>query len=301
MWKGLRRIKLRCRSFLITLALTIPALRAQTALKFEAASVRPGCETPPAGAGDAGRGAVEGLSPATFRMCATVAQLINSAYVMYADGRFHFVFPKARIVEGGPAWMNSDRYQVVAKAGSAAGQETMRGPMLQSLLEDRFQLKVRRETRTVPTYDLVAAKGGLKLKPSVEGSCVPWDVEKDASPPVGGDKMPCSFPIPGSKHAPGLLALELHGISLNEFSKMLLTLLVDRPVIDKTGSTERYDIHLEYAPPRPASPTDNGTLPQDTGPSIFTALEEQLGLKLEPAKGPGEFLVIERLERPSGN
>ena len=98
--------------------------------------------------------------------------------------------------------------------------------------------------------------------------------------------------------------VEAHGMSLSEFSKMFLTLPLDSPVIDRTGLTGLFDFYLEYAVDEitPGVPSDPATAPLDTvGPSIFTAVQEQLGLKLDRTKGPGEFLVIDHLERPSKN
>jgi uncharacterized protein (TIGR03435 family) len=215
----------------------------------------------------------------------------------------HFGVPQSVVIENGPGWINSDRYQIDALAEDTPAKEMMNGPMLQALLEDRFHLKLHRETRELPAYALTVAKGGLKLQPYEEGSCVPWDMTKNPTPPLGGPQMPCSFPIPGSKRrgGPTLQVLELHGTSLDEFSRMLLSLILDRPVIDKTGVNARFDIHLEFAPLRALPGADPAILADDAGPSIFTALQEQLGLKLEPAKGPRDFLVIDHVERPSEN
>ncbi len=115
-----------------------------------------------------------------------------------------------------------------------------------------------------------------------------------------GTQLPSSY---GCKRrgGPTLQVLELHGTSLDEFSRMLLSLILDRPVIDKTGVNARFDIHLEFAPLRALPGADPAILADDAGPSIFTALQEQLGLKLEPAKGPRDFLVIDHVERPSEN
>jgi len=161
--------------------------------------------------------------------------------------------------------------------------------MLQSLLEDRFQLKIRREIREVPVYVLTVAKSGPKLKSSQEGSC--------------------PTPNPAGGSCPGSVWAERKGTSVvvdqqdtpDGFSRMLSQRL-GRPVIDKTGIKGMFDFHLEFAPDE----TTGGTAPPDvatdpSGPSIFTAVQEQLGLKLESAKGPGEVLVIDRVERPSEN
>jgi uncharacterized protein (TIGR03435 family) len=87
-------------------------------------------------------------------------------------------------LEGGPAWIGSDRYQINAKSETPAGKDLMNGPMLQALLEDRFQLRIHRETSEVPIYALTVAKGGLKLQPMDGGSCTPVDLTQWSVPPA---------------------------------------------------------------------------------------------------------------------
>ena len=174
----------------------------------------------------------------------------------------------------------------------------MNGPMLQSLLEDRFQLKVHRETREIPVYALTIAKGGSKLQPFREGSCIPVDHSK--FPPFY--PLPTADQIARNCHASArrdgtTLKVDAQGLTPDEFSKIFLdSETVDRPVIDKTGMTGRFDVHLEYMPDRFVTPDNPGG-----GPSIFTAIQEQLGLRLEPSRGPGEYLVIDSVQIPSEN
>ena len=171
----------------------------------------------------------------------------------------------------------------------------MQGPMLQALLEDRFKLKTHQETREVPVYALTVAKGGSKLKPFLEGSCTALPLTL-TRPPLQPGQQYCKAmvrPQPPTVHA--------EGATLTEFSK-LVALVFDRPVIDRTGIAGKFDIHLEFAVDE-STPrlrlSDSDDSPR--GVSIFTAIQQQLGLKLEAAKGPGEFLLIDRIERPSGN
>jgi uncharacterized protein (TIGR03435 family) len=240
-------------------------------------------------------------SPETLHLdCSTVMDLINGAYVLFANGH---VNPRSHVpIEGGPAWINSVRYQINAKADSARGQGMMRGPMLQTLLEDRFKLKIHHETREVPAYVLTVAKGGLKLHPFQEGSCIPLDFAHfvEQFPPQPFPELP-----PGQKYCLGgttaqgaNVALEAKGMSLDSFIKYSLPGL-DRPVVNKTGITGLFDFHLEFAPDETTGAT--ATPPEVEGLSIFAALERQLGLKLEPAKAPGDFLVIDHVEKPSAN
>lgn len=191
-------------------------------------------------------------------------------------------------------------YRIEAKADGRSSSEMMHGPMLQTLLEDRFKLKIRREIKEGPMYALTLGKGSFKLKPFQEGSCI---------------QMPLTFSLPslptGQRYCKVLVSfrpsIDAEGSTLTEFAKSL-NLVVDRPVIDKTGITGRFDIHLEFAHDE-ATPGLRGLVPgtpaaaasDPVGPTIFTAIQEQLGLKLTPAKGPVEFLVIDHVERPSEN
>jgi uncharacterized protein (TIGR03435 family) len=212
--------------------------------------------------------------------------LIAQAYGLFAGGHRNppWAMPP---VEGGPAWLKSDRYEIVAKADGDASPDMMNGPMLQALLEDRFQLKVHRETREIPVYDLTVAKGGPKLRAFKEGSCTHCG--------ANGTMKGSNFLLHGQ------------GVTSDELAKSL-AIGLDRPVIDQTGLAGKFDFELEFARDQamgPAFRDPNQVIPAaadlSTGPSIFTAIQEQLGLKLEPAKGPGEFLVIDSVERPSGN
>ena len=202
-------------------------------------------------------------------------------------------------ISGGPAWINSDRYRIEAKAEGNTNPGIMGGPMLQALLEDRFQLKIHRETREVPVYALVVTKGGFKLQPSKEGSCIaPDDIGAHLTP---GQK-PCGIPMTQGK-GPNMIT-EIEG-SVDQFCKVIGASL-GRPVINKTGITGVFDLHLEFARDEAiigAGPRGPGlTLSDDSAaPSVFTALQQQLGLKLESTKGPGEFFVIDHVEKPSEN
>jgi len=274
-------------------------VRAQSKIRarpvFEVASVR-SCKDVP---GD--RGGPVSFSPGRLTSnCQSVDGLIHAAYVIFANGQ-NANTGQSVPIEGGPAWMNSEHYTINATAEGNAKREMMSGPMMQALLEDRFRLKIHRETREIPIYVLTVAKGGLKLKPFKEGSCTPRpprDLTKPGPPPAlpPGEKYCASL---GTSQGPNMV-VDAQGMSIDEFSIFLRT-GSGRPVVDKTGITGKFDFHLEYAPNedlRRRLPDDPG---EPTAPSIFTALQEQLGLKLEPAKGPGEFLVIDHIERPSEN
>jgi len=265
--------------------------------KFEVASVKPcRADLPPdlrSGGGIS--------SPETLDInCQTVKGLISMAFVAFANGER--VTPSRISIEGGPSWINSERYDIKAKAEGVKSQVLMHGPMLQALLEDRFQLKVHRATRDTPVYALTLAKGGAKLQPFKEGSCNPYDIAAMFPPPPPPEN-PCRSR--GTMEG-GMLTVDAQATTLDDFARFVLGVM-DRPVINKTGIQGRFDFHLEYAPDETSSPAVPSALPrasiasEPSGPPIFTAVQQQLGLRLDPKKGPGEYLVIDRVERPSEN
>ena len=275
-------------------ALTAPLIHAQNAPantpRFEVASIK-ACKDP-------SNGPSEHSSPGRLATdCHELLNLIGNAYTSFADGHFNMAAEPTPIT-GGPSWLPSAGYDINAKAEGNASVEMMLGPMMQRLLEDRFHLKIHRETREGPVYLLTVARGGPKLQAFKEGSCTPWS---NPPPPLQpGTTRYCGILISAlTSSAEGL------GATVDEFSKTL-RLLLDRPVIDKTGVTGRFDIRVKFAregtelagialrgPDRAADP--NGP------PSIFVAIQEQLGLKLEAGKGPVDTLVVDSIERPSEN
>jgi uncharacterized protein (TIGR03435 family) len=282
------------------------ALRAQLPAavtpKFEVASVKP-CKD----GGSGGRNGGRDQPPARLHVnCETVKDLIRDAYDLLANGHL----PRGTIsrnsrtvpIEGGPGWINSERYYIDAKAEGPQTQEMMRGPMMRTLLEDRFKLKIVRETRQGPVYELKVAQGGLKLEPVERGSCTPVE-EFDFRKLAPGQKPPLI--CDGAMVQTGKLVFL--AMSIADFCQNLTWNALDRPVIDKTGITGKFNFRIEFAPDE-ATPNfrstagDPAAAPSDpAGPSIFTALQQQLGLKLERATGPVEFLVIDHVERPSEN
>jgi uncharacterized protein (TIGR03435 family) len=270
------------------------AQSATAAPKFEVASIKV-CKGEGRGqqkGSDPDRGGGQNASAGRLSIkCDTLSDLIQHAYITFANGRSHP--PEFQPIEGGPAWIHSDRYAIEAKAATPESQGMMNGPMLQALLEERFRLKLRRDTRQVPVYTLSVVKGGPKLQRAKDGDCAPFDF----APPLEPGQKPCGIPMTSTK-GPNLTT-EIEG-SVADLSKLLGATL-DRPVIDKTGITGAFDFRLEFAidestPGVRPTPSDN-----TPAPSIFTAIQEQLGLKLESAKGPGEFLVVDHVERPSEN
>ncbi len=229
--------------------------------------------------------------------CWPLWRLIADAYDTFATGK---VEPLKSLVplppEGAPAWVNSTRYSIDAKAGNASNGAMMRGPMMQALLEDRFKLKIHREMREVPAYVMTIAKGGAKLRPAEVGSCNPTDPTDLARTPnvAPGGKPWCLAPTMARK---GQLTLfDLHGATLEVFSKFIHP--DGRPVIDRTGLTGVFDFHLEWE-----TDSDGGAKNDDPSPhmSVILAIREQLGLRLDSGKGPRELLVIDHVEKPSAN
>lgn len=200
-------------------------------------------------------------------------------------------------VSGGPGWIDSEKYDVDAKMDEANIEAIKKMPrdqaveyrrrMVQSLLADRFKLKVTHSSKELPIYALVVAKNGPKLT-------------KSADSPAG------STPRNQMRFTPGELSGTGVPISLlvNQLARE-----VGRQVLDKTGLQGNYDFTLRFTSERLAPPGGPGgpggpgdaPAPDSSGPSVFTALQEQLGLKLEPQKGPVEILIIDSIERPSDN
>jgi uncharacterized protein (TIGR03435 family) len=274
--------------------------------KFEVASIRIGCGGPPSPSDADGRGSTKGGSAGAgssvnrLSDCSTLSNFIYLAYLLYPDGRPNTSLV-APAVKGGPSWVSSDRYRIVAKPDRSATLEMMKGPMMQTLLEDRFKLKVHHEKKEVATYVLTLAKGGIRA-PSVR-ECIAVDPANPPVPPEAGRVGPkyCGRFGLGRKGQDRIV--DIDAMNMSEFAAQFSGWL-DRPVIDKTGLTGRFQFHLEFAPDETTpvfGPTSGGDATSSAGPSIFTALQEQLGLKLESSKGLGDVVVIDSVERPSEN
>jgi uncharacterized protein (TIGR03435 family) len=170
---------------------------------------------------------------------------------------------------------------------------------LQVLLEDRFALKVHRETKDLPVYALTSAKGGLKLRPA---DCVAVSPNQPAASPTPGQPPPayCGTLRTGRNGLNSTLTAT--GITIADLARWL-SANTGRAVIDRTGYSEKFNATMEWTPDSGAAPPGTGddSAANASGPSIFTALQEQLGLRLESTKGPVEVLVIDHVERPSDN
>jgi len=214
----------------------------------------------------------------------------------------------SREIVGGPSWIDSDRFDIVAKAEDGAGLNDPAGfpgplfAMIRAMLEERFELQTHNEIRERPVYALVYARADKRLGSGmkrVDGGCAAAMRELTAGPPrERRGPPPCSFGgEPG--HVLG------NGITPAMLSN-LLAQNVGRQVVDRTGITDSFDVELEFVPDvagfrgRGGAPgTDQPATP--AGVSIFTAVQEQLGLKLEPTRAPVDVLVIDGAQRPTEN
>ena len=185
-----------------------------------------------------------------------------------------------RQITGGPDWLNTDRWNVDAKADHPGYSLDDLHLMFQNMLADEFKLKFHRETREGPVYDLVVDKGGLKMKENK--SPEPYKVPINGGPAGSiGTRVPMQY-----------LTWWLSQIVQQD----------GRPVVNKTGLDGNYDFALSFMPELPPDfPRDK--IPQEVldRPDIFKALRDQLGLRLEPGKGPVEYFVIDSAQKPSDN
>jgi uncharacterized protein (TIGR03435 family) len=260
----------------------------------------------------AGRGATMSVQPGRY----TATNVTLRALIVNAYGLESFQ------LAAGPAWTTSDHFDIVAKvpagASGAPPDPAQSQLMLRELLADRFKLVMHHESRELPIYALVAARSDKKLGPQIHpttSDCAPLAAqstlkEKDgkdkskeqlgapAAPQARGQKPPCAMTMePGRMSASGM-AMATIASSLSGS--------VQRTVVDRTGIPGAFDVKLTWTPDQMpqagGNPSKNkGAKIDPNGPPIFTALQEQLGLKLESAKGPVDVLVIDHAERPAEN
>jgi uncharacterized protein (TIGR03435 family) len=337
------KVLLRAAAFAVVALPLLSQTSANKKPSFEVVSIKPSA---PLGAGPiriggGARGDRYTMSSATLRM------LLQQAYSKNSNAG-----PGGQIqLVGGPSWMDSDRYDIQASADCSGGvlsREQLQ-LMIQSMLEDRFQLKARMETRELPTYNLVVAKDGPKIK-----------VSEDQTPPAlaAGPPQPCAPapatpatpvqpppppPGPGGERGallnPNVAMIPRGGMAIMftregfvirgsavPISNLVGSLQqqIGRPVIDKTGLKGLFDFILQFNPeglntpglpgvPPPLVPAGGGAGPSavtgggpapatagDPVPSVFTAIQD-LGLRLESAKGPVEVLVVDSAQKPPEN
>jgi uncharacterized protein (TIGR03435 family) len=224
--------------------------------------------------------------------------LIQQAYNRYAGGQL--TSPKVIPIEGGPDWIHSETFEIDAKSDGHPSILMMLGPMMQAILEDRFKLKIHRETRQGPVYELALGKGSPKLKPFQDGSCTPVLVGHPLPPLASGQhycrnmvspRARLTSRVARSRCSPACWALSWI-VPLSTRPALRITSRYTssfRPTIPRRLDHPR--LILARSPP----------LVRPDAPGIFQAIQEQLGLKLVPAKGPVDVLVIDHIERPSEN
>ncbi len=264
--------------------------------KFEVASVRPNTS------GDNKVGIDIQPGGRATAVNVPLAMIIRNAYRLQ---EFQLV--------GAPDWISTERYDITAKADREfpppmpGGELSPAQLMFQSLLEERFKLAVHRETRELPVYALLVARTDGKLGPQLKPStldCAAFNAARRAGtapePPKPGAPPLCNIRI-------GFGQLTGTGFPLSNLASSIVQ-FVQRSVVDRTGLSGAYDFELKWTPdqlpPRPGMPADqpfrmNGVEIDPNGPSIFTAVQEQLGLKLDAQRGPVEVLVIDHVERPA--
>ena len=286
--------------------LSAPTIRAQsspTAVpKWEVASIRQCTEADftaylaalaagggGRGGGGGGAGNLIGDAGMLRLVCLGLNSLIVQAYFTGPNGKPETaVFGAGPTVRGGPAWTEKERYTIIAKPESDQSLAMMTGPMMQALLEDRFKLKIHRESEENPAYALVVAKGGPKLQPTQDGSCTYDDPQGPRSPVAPGPPMPCGY------YAGEPEGIKAVGVTIDTLCAPIST-LVRREVIDKTGLTGLFNFNLDVTVPPPDAPDDPAAFD-----AAITALQK-LGLRLESIKGIDEFVVIDHIERPTEN
>lgn len=186
------------------------------------------------------------------------------------------------VISGGPDWLDSDHYDIAALTpGDVRPTRDEQMAMLRKLLTYRFQLAFHREQREFSIYVLEVVKSGSKLKDSA---------------------VPNDAPALVSMIYPQSIKLPARNATMSDFASMLQRAILDRPVVDKTELTEKYDFDLEWAPDESQF---NGEVASASGDAsaapLFTAIQQQLGLKLEPTKGPVDALIVDKAARPSAN
>jgi uncharacterized protein (TIGR03435 family) len=215
-----------------------------------------------------------------FTVSTTLYALITWAYGFNKHGGCSFV-SYGGLIAGGPAWIRSERFaiQALMPEGSSEytfgqfmnGQAPQLEVMIRNLLADRFHLSVHREMKEVPGYTLIVGKNGPRIRPATDG---------DVPPPRA------------QRGAPPTASRRVYQRTTMTYVALMLGVITRRPVLDRTGLTGEFIFDLEYAP-------EDAPPGESSAPSVFTAVQEQLGLKLESAKVPAEVIVIDRAEKPS--
>jgi len=256
--------------FLVTFTLCCIGIPAQTAApqpSFDVASIKP----------------VEpGPNSARYLVMQGPHRFVGKAYTLkLLIAAAYNLNPEA--VTGGPAWMESSHYDILALTpGDKQPSHDEQMAMLRTMLSDRFKLSFHREPKVFAIYTLEVARSGSKLKPSTAA--------------------PTDQPYLISTVYPQRIVMPAKNASMADFVSVLQRAILDRPVVDKTGLTGRYDFNLEWAPDESQFNGDVRPAPSDaTDPPFFTAIEQQLGLRLEATRGPVNAIVVDHADPPTPN
>ena len=228
--------------------------------RFEVVSVKPNKSPDPGGRNALEPGGYEGIG-------VTLRRMIALAYMPIPNN----------LIVGGPAWMNTDRFDVRAKFSGSPPREQLQ-QMMRTMLAERFRLRTHLETRSTPVFALVMERAGV-LGPSLQRAEI--DCANRAARQPG--QPWCSF-----QYTDGLLRGQ--GVTLDQIAGELDA---GRPVVNRSGLTGRYNVELRWT----SNPADASTA-ADSPPGLATALREQLGLRLQPDSAPFEYLVIDSAEQP---
>lgn len=220
--------------------------------------------------------------------------------------RFAYDVQDVRLI-GGPDWIRSERFDITAKAEQPFPAWGPAGPpmplllMMRTLLSDRFSLVVHQETREMPVYALIVAREDRKFGPEITPSKLDCDSQARAGRAGPPPQTNPNEPTCGMRIAPGQMLIG--GTPMSQFASVLSN-FVQRVVLDRTQLSGTFDFRLRWTPDRlPQGPPPPGAPPLPAvdadGPSLFAALQEQLGLKLESTRAPLEVLVIDRVEQPT--
>jgi len=304
------------RALAVAAALTLAWGRAPAPATFEVATVKQCKNEPDTG----GQRRQEWRSPSPGRIvieCIPLRRIIFFAYagIGNLDNPLLNTSPnEPDLIRRGPGWLETEKWTIEAKApGDAVAPDrtVMMGPMLRALLEERFHLKTHRDTEDAPMFALTVAKGGMKIKPIGPDGCRDFDGTENLSREEMMAINSGPRPVCGNFTAVGDGAnrtWRLGGDTLARFANQTLSSVLDYYVIDKTGVGGRFNIVLTFGLDESirrgvfgGAPVNGIATDIERGPSIFTALEEQLGLKLEKTRGPRQFLVVDAVQPPDPN
>jgi uncharacterized protein (TIGR03435 family) len=257
------------RPIIATLLIAIPTLKAQSRPAFEVATIKPADSTP-------GRYMTMQSNNRFIAKAYSLNLLVAAAYNL-----------NPHTISGGPGWVDSDHFDIVAVTpGDVRPTHDEQMAMLRTLLTDRFKLTFHREQKEFAIYALEVAKGGPKLKPSAAAA--------DAPHVVGPGVLYPEHPV----H----IALPVRNATLDDFAELMQRGILDRPVVNHTGLTGRFDFDLAWAPDETQFggdvPAASSAAPD---PPLFTAIQQQAGLVLRATRGMVSALVVDTVERPTAN